>query len=266
MLNIKSTTNYPSSSDVSEDDFFKGEFAVIQPKDKGHRSGLDALLIAAGVPQDAKGVLVDLGAGAGVAGMAAACANENLQTLLVEKNKTMLEFARKNIVLSKNSHFSNRLKVLEADVMLSGLEREKTGLVPNMADYVIMNPPYNHSGQRVSPDALKAEAHVMGVSGLDSWMRTAAAILKPGGILIMIYRTEKLGEVIACSTGRFGDLSIVPIHSKKDEAAKRLVVAMKKGSKGPLKIHSPIVMHNSDGTPTQMADQLLNGEARISFG
>lgn len=250
---------------TSQDDFFKGKFAAIQPIGTGHRSGLDALLIAAALPTDAKGVVVDLGSGSGVAGMAAACANEDLTAILVEKNKLMVGLAKQTLELDKNQELAPRLKILEADIMLSGLARESQGLTTRLADFVIMNPPYNHEGQRPSPDKNKAEAHVMGVSGLDSWMRTAAAILKPGGTMIMIYRTEKLGEVIASSTGRFGNVSIIPVHSRENEVAKRLIFKMKKGSRGPLKVLPCLIVHDAEGGPTNEANKLLNGEARLNF-
>lgn len=264
---LNTPTPEPTLNDVetSEDDFFQGQFSALQPVRTGHRSGLDALLIAAGLPLNAKGVLVDLGSGSGVAGMAAACSNPALNTVLVEKNNIMVGLATKSLLLEKNKAIAPRLKVLEADIMLSGLAREKQGLAPNMADYVIMNPPYNHEGQRPSPDKVKAEAHVMGVSGLDSWMRTAASILKPGGTMIMIYRTEKLGEVIASSTGRFGGLSIIPVHSKENEIAKRIIVKMKKGSRAPLIILPPLIVHDDKGISTDLAKKLLNGDARLNF-
>jgi tRNA1(Val) A37 N6-methylase TrmN6 len=129
-----------------------------------------------------------------------------------------------------------------------------------------MNPPYNHVGQRPSPDLLKSEAHVMGLFGLDAWMRTAVAILKPGGDLSMIYRSEKIGEVYACCQGRFGGLVVVPVHARADEAAKRILVRMTKGSRAPLSIMPGIVMHNADGTATDQAEALMNGEARVNYG
>lgn len=265
MLKTKAQSYDQNNVETSEDEFFRGKFSALQPIGTGHRSGLDALLIASGLPLDAKGVVVDLGSGSGVAGMAAVCSNSDLTAILVEKNKMMVGLATKSLQLEKNRDIAARLKIMEADIMLSGLEREKQGLIPYMADFVIMNPPYNHEGQRASPDKNKAEAHVMGVSGLDSWMRTAAAIIKPGGTMIMIYRTEKLGEVIASSTGRFGDVSIIPVHSRENEIAKRLIFKMKKGSRAPLKMLPCLIVHDAEGGPTTQADKLLNGEARLTF-
>ncbi len=252
--------------ETSQDDFYRGAFKVIQPVGKGHRSGLDALLIAASLPQNASGLLADLGSGAGVAGLAAIVSNPALNGVLVEKNPAMADLARRSLQLRQNLQFAARTKVLEADVTLSGPRRIKAGLNDDMFDYVIMNPPYNHSGQRSSPDMMKSEAHVMGLFGLDAWMRTAVAILRPGGTLVMIYRTEKIGEIYACAQGRFGGLVVVPVHSRFDEPAKRIVVKMTKGSRAPLTIMPGIFTHDESGKNTDHVSHLLNGEARINFG
>lgn len=250
---------------TSVDDFFHGRFQVAQPLDSGHRSGSDALLIAACLPEGASGKLADLGAGAGVAGLAAACANPALDVTLVERNPHMVEIAKANLRLRPNLAFANRTAVLAADVTLSGEKRQAAGLKENTFDFVIMNPPYNHDAQRPSPDVLKSEAHVMGLFGLDAWMRTATAVLKPSGVLSMIYRSEKISEICACSQGRFGGIAIVPVHSRSDEPAKRILLQMTKGSRAPLKLMPGIVLHEPDGRATALADALMNGDARVTF-
>lgn len=252
--------------ETTEDDFYRGAFSVLQPAGCGHRSGSDALLIAAALPEGANGLVADLGAGAGVAGLAAIFANPGLKTVLVENNPVMADLARKGLRIRRNLRLAGRAQVLEADVTLTGARREAAGLREGMCDYVIMNPPYNHGDRRSSPDEMRCEAHVMGLFGLDAWMRTAVAILKPGGILTLIYRTEKIAEIIACAQGRFGGVTLVPVHARRDEPAGRLLARMTKGSRAPLAIMPGIVMHRADGTPTETATALINGEARVNFG
>lgn len=255
-----------SPPESTEDAFYRGAFSAVQPVGTGHRSGSDALLIAASLSENVSGELADLGSGAGVAGLAAAAANPDLKVTLVEKNPLMVDFANKTLRLRTNLRYAARVRVLQADATLSGMKREEAGLKEGHFDYVIMNPPYNHAGQRPSPDLLKSEAHVMGLFGLDAWMRTAVAILKPGGELVMIYRTEKIGEVYACCQGRFGGLVIVPVHSRAGDPAKRILVKMTKGSNAPLAIMPGLIMHDETGAPTQLAEMLMNGEARVNFG
>ncbi|MFC6490557.1 methyltransferase, partial [Nitratireductor sp. GCM10026969] len=46
------------------DAFHRGRFHLVQPAGKGHRAGLDAMLLAGAVPGNFSGRLADLGAGA----------------------------------------------------------------------------------------------------------------------------------------------------------------------------------------------------------
>lgn len=250
---------------ITRDCFFRGAFEVLQPVRTGHRSGSDALLLASGLPEDAEGSLADLGAGAGVAAMAALAANPKLNGVLVEIDPAMARLASRTLTLDVNRRIAARAQVLNADATLTGTGREAAGLANASFDHVIMNPPYNYSEQRPPGDPLKALAHVMGKGGLDPWMRTAAAILKPGGTLYLIYRTEKLGEIIATSQGRFGGLTVLPLHSRVDAAASRVIVRAKRGSKAKLAIAPGIVLHETDGTATAIAGNLINGRARLDF-
>ena len=224
------------------------------------------MLLGASLPEGAQGVVADLGAATGAAGFAALSRHRELHGLLVEYRKDLCKLVQKSLQLDINQRFKDRVDVLCADVTLSGEARSKAGLKENSADYVLVNPPYNPPTMRASPDSDRAYAHMMGEGGLDSWMRTASAMLKPGGMFSLIYRTERLGEIIACARGRFGDLRVLPVFSKRQESAKRIIVRSKKGSKAPLSILSGIVMHEDDGSPTDQAQAVLNGQALLDFG
>ncbi|MGI9400064.1 MAG: tRNA1(Val) (adenine(37)-N6)-methyltransferase [Rhizobiaceae bacterium] len=248
---------------LSQDSFYRGGFEVFQPVGVGHRSGSDALLLAASLPQDARGLLADLGAGAGVAALASLKSNPALEAVLVEIDPIMVGISRNSLALPFNSDLADRAKLMKADVTLSGSARQKAGLADNSFDHVIMNPPYNHPGQRSSPQPLKALAHKMAEGGLEAWLRTAAAILKPGGWVHLIYRAESLGEVISSMQGRFGAISIIPLHSKAGEKASRIIVRAKRGSRAKLCIAPGIFLHEANGKPTELADELINGRRRM---
>lgn len=262
----KQSDNFSMSDlETTRDKFHDGSFEVLQPSGRGNRSGLDALLLAATLPKNSSGVLADLGAGAGVAGLAALNLNHDLELLAVEKNPVMAELARKSLQLNGNSSFYSRTKIIEHDICASGVDRLKAGLANDCVNHIIMNPPYNSSRERPPQDPMKAEAFMMGEGGIDSWFRTAAAILRPGGTIAIIYRTENLGEVLACSQGRFGGLEIMPIHSRADEAAKRIIVRGTRASRAPMAIVPGFVVHNEDGSFTEKADAIFKGKAHLDF-
>jgi len=250
---------------TTQDGFHNHAFEALQFKASGHRSGLDALLLAASLSGGITGTLADLGAGTGVAGLAALNLNAQLELVEVEKNPRLVKLARDTLLLPANAALRKRAKILAADVSLTGPEREGCGLETNSVDHVIMNPPYNREHQRRSPDHLKVEAHVMGEGGLDSWLRTAAAITRPGGTLALIYRTQDLGTVLACCQSRFGGLEILPVHARSCDAAMRMIIRGTRGSRAPLTIAPGFVVHKADGTFTPLAKVIFEGQARLEF-
>lgn len=250
---------------TSRDKFHDGSFEVYQPIASGHRSGLDALLLGASLRAGAKGMLADLGAGAGVAGFAALNLYPDLELISVELNSEMHQFAKNASTLPLNARLNRRMQFLQADVSKTGAERLKQGLDDASFDYVIMNPPYNTVQHRAPKDEMKSEAHIIGEGGVDAWFRTASAILKPGGTLSMIYRTENIASVLACSQGRFGGLEIMPIHSRADEAAKRMIVRGTRASRAPLTFLPGFVVHDEDGNFTEHADRIFRGESLLDF-
>lgn len=252
---------------ATTDAFLNGKFEAMQPVGHGHRSGLDALLLAAAVPAGAKGLAADLGSGSGVAGLATAVLRPNLKVQLVENNPMMADLAAKSLRLEANHALAPQMDVLKADVTLSGQSREKAGLTRDKFEYVIMNPPYNDASQyRVSDDQMKAEAHMMGEGGLDAWVRTATAILKPRGMLVMIYRSQSIGQIIAATQGRFGGLTLMPIYSHASEPAKLLIIRATKGSRAPISIAPALVTHQENGSFTPQLEAILTGDGFLFNG
>lgn len=252
-------------TETTTDAFHAGAFEIVQPAKTGHRAGLDALLLAACVPESATGTLADLGAGTGAAGFAALNLNRDIDLISVELNEQMYGMLQNSVALLANHDFRARIQTLNSDVTKSGAARLKQGLNENSVDHVIMNPPYNTDRHRSPPDPTKAQAYMIGEGGIDAWFRTASAILKPGGTLSMIYRAENLSDILACSQGRFGGLEILPIHSRAEEAARRILVRSVRGSRAPLAILPGLVVHNADGEFTDKVRAIFDGEARLDF-
>ncbi|MGY5778787.1 tRNA1(Val) (adenine(37)-N6)-methyltransferase [Rhizobium sp. LEGMi135b] len=244
------------------DAFHRGAFHVVQPKGRGHRSGMDAMLLAALVADERAIRVADLGAGAGAAGMAVASRLDRAEVVLFERSSDMAEFARKSLALQENTRFADRVSVIDADVTLTGKDRNEAGLVDDSFHHVIMNPPFNDASDRLTPDALKAEAHAMTDGLFEKWIRTAGAIMIPGGQLSLIARPASIGEIIAACGRRFGGIEITPIHPREGENAVRILVTGIKGSRARLTLRAPLTMHG-EGTHkfSDFVDDLNNGRA-----
>ena len=100
--------------------------------------------------------------------------------ILVERDAEMAEYASRSAGLEQNRHLRERLSVLAADVSLTGSARKTAGLGDRSFDFAIMNPPFNDASDRQTQDELKRRAHVMNEGIFEAWIRTAAAIVKPG--------------------------------------------------------------------------------------
>jgi len=244
------------------DAFHRGAFHIVQPKGRGHRAGMDAMLLASLVDDGRAIRVADLGAGAGAAGLAVAARLPKAQVVLFERSADMAAFARKSVALPENAALAGRVEVVEADVTLTGKARNAAGLADDSFHHVIMNPPFNDGSDRRTPDALKAEAHAMTEGLFEAWVRTAGAIMIPGGQLSLIARPESVVGIIDACGKRFGGLEITPIHPRAGENAVRILVTAIKGSRARLSLRAPLVMHD-EGTHkfSAFVDDLNNGRA-----
>jgi tRNA1(Val) A37 N6-methylase TrmN6 len=244
------------------DSFHRGRFQVIQPLGQGHRSGMDAMLLASLVASQKPCRVADLGAGAGAAGMAVASRLENAEVLLVERSPLMADFARRSLALADNARLGSRISVLEADVSLTGRARASAGLADDSFDHVIMNPPFNDASDRKTPDALKAEAHAMTEGLFDTWIRTAGAIARPGGQLSLIARPESIADIISACGRRFGGIEITPLQARAGENAVRILVTAIKQSRARLTLRAPLIVHEEETHKLAgFVDDLNNGRA-----
>ncbi|EJC74011.1 tRNA1(Val) (adenine(37)-N6)-methyltransferase [Rhizobium hidalgonense] len=244
------------------DAFHRGAFHLLQPKGRGHRAGMDAMLLAALVADDRPVRVADLGAGAGAAGLAVAARLAKAQVVLFERSAEMADYARRSILLPENAHLAGRASVVEADVTLTAKARNDAGLIDESFHHVIMNPPFNDAGDRRTPDALKAEAHAMTDGLFESWLRTAGAIMIPGGQLSLIARPQSIAEIITACGRRFGGIEITAIHPRPGENAVRILVTGIKGSRARLSLRAPLVMHEEGSHKfSPLVDDFNNGRA-----
>jgi tRNA1(Val) A37 N6-methylase TrmN6 len=251
-----------NASAETVDAFHRGAFHIVQPKGRGHRSGMDAMLLASLVADNRQIRVADLGAGAGAAGIAVASRLERAEVVLFERSPEMAGFAVKSLALPENERFAARVSVVEADVTLTGKARNEAGLADDSFHHVVMNPPFNDGSDRLTPDALKAEAHAMTDGLFESWVRTAGAITIPGGQLSLIARPQSIADIIAACGRRFGGMEITPVHPREGESAVRILVTAIKGSRARLTLRAPLVMHQ-EGTHkfSSFVDDLNNGRA-----
>lgn len=250
------------------DHFLGGRLEIIQPASGAHRSGLDALLLAASLPEGARGDLMDLGSGVGVAGLAALALNPGLGLTLVDNDQAALRLARRNALRAHEClPTSAEPRIVSADITLSGAARRETGLEPQSADFVVTNPPYNDTVKaRTSPNPERAHAHMLDDVGLRAWIKTAIWLLRPKGEVTLIVRTSRLVLTLAAFGQALGDVTILPVHARADQAASRILMRGKVGSKAPLQVLPGFVLHENSGSHFRPeAAAVFAGQSRIGL-
>ncbi|HMN86568.1 MAG TPA: methyltransferase [Bauldia sp.] len=261
------TTADPATADapaeVSVDAFLGGRVEAVQPAKGHHRSGLEAVLLAASLDARISGTVVDLGAGVGAAGLCAAARCRHARVVLVERDGTAIAAARAALGRPANAGFADRVRLVAADISGSEADRSEAGIGRGLADHVIVNPPFYGPGSgTASPKAARAGAHVLGPGGLDPWFRAAASVLKFRGDLTIVFRADGLDAVLAAAARRFGGLDILPVHPRAGEPAHRVLVRGVKGSRAALRLLPPLVLHEGEGSGFAPAVEAILREGR----
>jgi tRNA1(Val) A37 N6-methylase TrmN6 len=241
--------------DFTEDAFLGGQLRLRQPK-SGHRAGHDAMLLAAATPAHHGDRVVDFGAGVGAAGLALAKRVAGINLVLVEIDPGLAGLARGNAAANAIS-----AEVIVLDVAAAADAFAAVGLVPDSADVILMNPPFNDASRhRASPDQSRKTAHVATAATLESWIHASRRVLKSGGILSLIWRADGLVEVLAELNRGFGSLAILPVHSNSALPAIRVLIRAVKGGKAPTQMHAALMLNDESALPNKQVQEVLAGK------
>jgi tRNA1(Val) A37 N6-methylase TrmN6 len=244
---------------TSEDALLGGRLTLRQPV-HGHRFGHDAVLLAAAVPGQAGQHAIELGAGVGAAGLALARRVDGLTVTLVELDAELTALAAEN---AARNGLAERVRTICLDATnLTAFAA--AGIAAGSVDHVLMNPPFNPP-HNVSPDHARRLARSAPPGVLAAWCDTAARLLRPGGVLTLIWRADGLADVLATLADGFGAIAVLPLHPKPGVAAIRVLVRATKASKAPLAVLPGFILAGIDGKPTVQVEAILRDGAAFDF-
>jgi tRNA1(Val) A37 N6-methylase TrmN6 len=244
---------------TSDDALLGGKLVLRQPL-RGHRFGHDAVLLAAATPARRGEHAVELGAGVGAAGLALARRVEGLEVTLVELDPNLTALAREN---AGRNLLSERVRAICLDAAASVAQFAAAGLDPDCADHVLMNPPFN-APHNPSPDRARRLARAAPPGLLERWIDTAARLLRADGDLTLIWRADRLADVLAALTAGFSAIAILPVYPKPQAAAIRVLIRATKNSHAPLALLPGLVLAGSDNKPTAQAEAILRDGAALA--
>jgi tRNA1(Val) A37 N6-methylase TrmN6 len=234
---------------VTAERFLGGKIIVRQPEN-GFRAGLDAVMLAAAVP-DASNAF-ELGAGAGTASLCLAARLPGISITGIEIDPALVKLANENAAANA---MDKRVRFVAADIFALPPEWKRE------YDAVLMNPPFHGEGQS-SPDPGRARA-LMDKGTLRDWLEAGLKRTVSGGSFTTILRADRLNEALAAlpETG----VTVFPLWPKAGEAARRVLIQVRKGAGTPFRLLPGLILHDASGAYTQEADAILRCEAALAL-
>lgn len=217
-------------SETRVDGFLDGRLRIAQPA-RGYRAGADAVMLAAACPARPGQAVLELGCGAGVASLCLGWRVPDLVLSGLELQSDYADLARRNAAANGIA-----LGVLTGDLALP-----PPALRAMAFDHVLMNPPY-FLGGTPAPDPGRATARSE-ATPLARWIDAGLRRLVPGGWLSVIQRADRLDAILAALHGRAGAVSLLPVAARAGAPAGRILVAARKGARGPLRLLAPLILH-----------------------
>ena len=199
--------------------------------------GTDAYLLSAYVKRGA-GHVCELGAGSGVITLLCAARGKIKDALCVEVQKDIAELCRKN---AEENGFSDRISVAACDM------RDRPREYDGTFDTVVTNPPYMRvtSGKPNDDKANFACRHEL-FGDIGDFCRTAARLLKFGGLFYAVYRPDRLSELCAaCENAGLSVKVMTLVYPTEDHVPSAVLIRAKKGASGGMKTTKPLIIYAS---------------------
>ncbi|HEY4253129.1 MAG TPA: methyltransferase [Roseomonas sp.] len=240
-------------NDTTEDGLLDGRVRLTQPRARGLRAGLDAVLLAAAVPARDGDAVIEAGCGSGAAFLCLAARIPGLRVAAVEREAAMAMLAAANAAANGVT-----ARVETGDVADAALAR---ALGPVRHGFA--NPPY-WPGGTAPPEGLRARATHEHGAGLDAWAGFLAAAIAPGGTATFILPAARFDAgVAALRQAGFGSLALLPLAPRAGQPAKRVLLQGRRAGRGPARVLPPFVLHEADGRFTAAAEAVLRDAAAL---
>jgi tRNA1(Val) A37 N6-methylase TrmN6 len=242
---------------TSDDTLLGGRVKLRQPVD-GYRVAIDPVLLAAAVPARAQDHILDIGCGTGAASLCLAARVPDCRITGLERDPDVARLAEENIA---RNDFAGRLSAIAGDLLAP-----PAALAPGSFTQVMANPPFLEASRAsASPIAARAVAAVEGEAMLADWIDVALAMLRDKGILTLVHRADRLGDLLAALDGRAGGVIVFPLWPGEGKPAKRMLLQAKKGSAAPLTLAQGLILHRADGRNSEAAEAILRHGAALSL-
>lgn len=238
-------------SEITEDTVYGGKVTLFQPE-RGFRAGTDSLILAAAISPQAGSHALEIGCGCGGALLPAAWRLTDTRFTGLEVDPDMTALAKRGAMANRAAM---RVRAETGEASMWVRERE------NMFDLVFSNPPYFQPGTIKPTGTEKASAYITPLT-VDEWVKAMLHTAKPKAPIVIIHRAAELAALLSALDRRAGEITVLPIYSKRDEPAKRVLVRARKGlRRGETRLLDPVWQYGANGEVTPFLESVRRGEA-----
>jgi len=214
---------------------------IIQKKE-GFRFGVDAIMLAYFLKLKSNANVLEIGTGTGIISLELAYHYKNSKITAVEIQKDMAFMSMRSV---KYNQLEDRIEILNKDV--KKLEGSST------FDVIVSNPPYMPLNEgKISPNEIKALSRHEIKLNLEELLSESKRLLKVGGSLNIIYRTNRFYELLSLlEKYSFSPKRLRFIYSKEGTESILFMIEVIKARKVSLNIEEPLYIFDKDGNYTE---------------
>lgn len=243
-------------SEYTLDTIYGGKIRLYQPRE-GYRFSEDSILLA-DFSLGIKGLSIDLGTGCGVIPIIMATRCQSIEKIYgIEIQERLTRLAIENVKMNK---LEGRVEIINQDI-----RRLKENFAPQIFDLVISNPPYMQVDRGIISSASeKALARHEILLRIQDILNIARYLLKSKGILKLVYPAYRLVDLFVLMRMRKIEpkkLRLV-FHRPGSPSSIALIEGVKFG-KSSLEVLPPLILYNSDGTPTEEYKRIFGQDVQV---
>ena len=181
----------------------------------------------------------DLGAGIGLLGLLLMAREPSLSVTNIELHEEACALARRNAEANG----------LDTATLCADLRDDKAMPSAGSFDLVITNPPYFAPNSGLQAEGSRGEARCEQTATLEDVVRCGARLLRSGGRLAMVYRTERLAELLqTVQRCHLEPKRLRFIQHRVDTAPSLLLLECRKDGRPGLTAEPVLLMYREDGS------------------
>ena len=231
------------------DDLQLDDLKLIQNK-SGYKFSTDSVLLANFGKAKQNDIYVDLCSGSGVVAILFSCKNKIKKSYAVELQPQLADMASRSI---EYNGLSGKIQVLNQDLK----DICKT-LGHESVDVVTVNPPYNPVGETSLTDEIAIATHEL-KTNLETIVSQTSKLLKFGGKFYMVHRADRIVDIMYyLRKYKLEPKVLRVVYPNVNKEPNLVLVEAKKGAKSGIKILSPLILNNLDGTETDELKAIYN--------